>query len=364
MAGASKRGPSSTDRPVSPPPVKRKFRAGHVSDAVTESHVPHLPGVDASQLAIFSWNVNGVGPFFQKQLRFAAALTTEPGPLRAVLKRHGWPQIFCLQEVKIRNGDEVTQRRLGSAANFGASDKEPLYEAIFNLPRDKYNATGFGGKVHGVCSLIRSDFIPEIEATTRPDWDLEGRFLVHELRCGLVVINGYWVNGTFAPYRNSQTGLPDGDRHGLKLRYHAKVLKEVLAYQASGKDVVLVGDMNVARDYIDGHPNLRTDPIQHVHNREDFNDKFFKDPNGMRGIDVFRHLHAKEKRYSYYNRNRKWGESADRVDLIIASRRVVEDRKAVTSCDICDTQKDAGHSDHVPLFITLDFAKLCEKNTS
>lgn len=358
MTSAKKHDLPSADRSVSPPAVRRKIEPEHVSDVTVQTHVPAHSETDTSRLTIFSWNVNGVGPFFQPQLQFASNSSTSSGPLRAVLRRHNWPQIFGLQEVKIRNTDKVTQRRLALAANNGADTGEPLYEAIFNLPRDKYNATGWGGRVHGVASLVRSDFVQEITTTRHPDWDLEGRFLIHELGCGLVVFNGYWINGTSAPYRSSQTGLPNGDRHDLKLRYHTRVLEEVLRYEARDYHVVLVGDMNVARDHIDGHPNLRVNPIQHVHNREDFNNKFFNDPNGMRGIDVFRHLHGKQRKYTYHNRNRGWGESADRVDLIIASRGLIETRKAVITCDICDTQEDAGHSDHVPLFITLDMSKL------
>ena len=355
-----KRGLASIDRAVSPPASRNKLDP--VSAVPTKSHVEDVSGglspSSSDSVKVVSWNVNGIGPFLQKRLQFQPSMTTSQKSLREVLRRHKWPQLLCLQEVKIRNGDDVTQCQLQKAANADASSGEPTYEITFSLPRDKFNATGFGGKVHGVASLIRSDFLLEINKTKAPAWDLEGRILIHELQCGLVVINGYWLNGTSAPYRNPKTGLPDGDRHDLKLRYHNYMLEETLIYQKEGKHVVLVGDMNIAPDYIDGYPNLRENPIQHVRNRQDFNNKFFNDPNGMRGVDAFRHLRGKQKKYTYHSPNRKWGTSMDRVDLIIASRSLIDAAAAVVDCDICDSQADIGHSDHVPLLIVVDLSKL------
>ena len=360
MPLSGKRGLASIDRAVSPPATRKKL--DHVSDVPTKSHVEDLSEdlspSSSDSLKVVSWNVNGVGPFLQKRLQFHTGINASQKSLHEVLRRHKWPQLLCLQEVKIRNGDDVTQRQLQKAANADASPNEPTYEITFSLPRDKFNATGFGGKVHGVASLIRSDFLLMIKKTEAPAWDLEGRILIHELHCGLVVINGYWVNGTSALYRNPKTGLHDGDRHDLKLRYHNHILEETLTYQKEGKYVVLVGDMNIAPDYIDGYPNLRTNPIQHVRNRQDFNDKFLNDPNGMRGVDVFRHLRGKQKKYTYHSPNRPWGASMDRVDLIIASRSLIDAAAAVVDCDTCDSQADIGHSDHVPILIVVNLSKL------
>ena len=302
-----------------------------------------------------SWNVNGVGPLLQKRISFDE--TKALYPLRAFLQRHAWPDFLCLQEVKINQKDSATRRRLQQAANEGGEPDEPEYNIVFSLPRDKYNATGFGGKVHGVASLIRHDTLLQVEATRTPDWDLEGRILIHELSNRLVIINGYWVNGTGNAYRDPATGKPDGDRHALKLRYHQHILDEVLGYERKGHQVILVGDMNIARQSIDGYPNLRTSPDQHVRNRYDFNQKFFHDDAGMKGVDVFRHLHKDQKKYTYWPRNRPWGSSMDRVDLIISSRILVEQPDAVSEADICDNEIDRGHSDHVPLWIVVNSEK-------
>ena len=308
-----------------------------------------------------SWNVNGVAPLLQKRISFDPTMSLYP--LRTFLKRHDWPDMLCLQEVKINNKDTLTQRRLQQAANEGGNPGDPEYNIVFSLPRDKHNATGFGGKVHGVATLTRQDTALCVQTIRMPDWDLEGRILIHESR-ELVIINGYWVNGTDSPYRNPAAGKPDGDRHGLKLRYHQNILNEVLEYERKGRRVIMVGDMNVARKPIDGFPNLRTSPAQHVKNRYDFNQKFFNDELGMRGIDVFRHFHGDQKKYTYRSRNRPWGSSMDRVDLIIASRDLVEQDDALVGSDICDNQLDRGHSDHVPLWVTVDTSKTRKQKSS
>jgi exonuclease III len=306
-------------------------------------------------IRIFSWNVNGIGPLLQKQLSF------DPGslsPLRLFLKRHQWPQLLCLQEVKISPKDLPTQRQLQHAANEGKATDDPTYTLEVSLPRDKYNARGFSGRVHGVASLIRDDFALKIRATHRPDWDLEGRVLIHEHESGLAIINGYWVNGTENPYRDPNTGKVTGTRHDHKLRFHQHMLEETLRLENEGSHVVLVGDMNVARARIDGHPNLRTFPVQHVRNREDFNSKFFESENGMKGVDVFRHIHGDAPKFTYHSRGRPWGESCDRVDLLIASGALIDKYHAVAGADICDSPQERGHSDHVPLWISIDLSKL------
>lgn len=306
---------------------------------------------------MFSWNINGVGPLLQTQLSFTRGSLS---PLRSLLKRHEWPHLLCLQEVKISRKDAATQRHLEHAANQGHVGDEPTYTIHFSLPRDKHNATGFGGKVHGVASVVRNDFSTGIHLTRRPDWDLEGRILIHEHVSGLIIINGYWVNGTSNPYRDPDTGKTTGTRHDHKLRFHQHVLEEVVRFESIGRLVVLIGDMNVAPAQIDGQPHLRTSPVQHVTNRADFNSKFLADQNlrGMRGIDVFRHMHGDTKKFTYHPRGRPWGESCDRVDLIIVSRGLIHDLAAVQDCDICDSPQERGHSDHVPVWMALDLLKL------
>ena len=344
------------DCAVSPPPTKRRRLSKDMVGAASTKEK------NANHLAIYSWNVNGVGPLLQKQISFDQSASHFP--LRAFLKRHSWPQLLCLQEVKIKHDDHATQRKLEFAANDGNLPGEPTYFADFSLPRDKHNAIGFGGKVHGVATLIRDDLSKDVAVTRKVDWDLEGRVLVTETVDQIAVINGYWVNGTDVPYKDPKTGAVVGTRHDHKLRFHQHMLQESLSLQRRGFGVVLIGDMNVARNKLDGHPNLRTSPAQHVKNRHDFNQKFFVSEDGFRGVDIFRHFHGQTPKFTYHPRGVNWGSSCDRVDNIIVSQSLVPagpDAKLehdvfhpqVIATDILDNATDRGHSDHVPLFVVL-----------
>ena len=349
----------SNTREVSPPPTKRR----RVTGASSEAHDTSIPR--GNHVAVFSWNVNGVGPLLQHQLSFEQR---SEAPLRAFLRRQSWPQFLCLQEVKIRNSDEATQRKLGLAANSSKQSGEPQYTARFSLPRDKYNAIGFGGRVHGVATLIRDDILPSLTKLWLPEWDLEGRVQIMELSSRLAIINGYWPNGTENLYRDPSTGITIGTRHDHKLNFHRHMLKESLALQKRGFGVILIGDVNIARNTIDGHPNLRTSPSQHVKNRYDFNQKFFDAEDGFQGIDAFRELHGQQRKYTYHPRGIKWGSSCDRVDNALASRCLFPNARGpnnaeapytsadsrIIAADILDNPQDRGHSDHVPLYVVVE----------
>ncbi|KAF7505876.1 hypothetical protein GJ744_012498 [Endocarpon pusillum] len=443
MSTALKRALSKDERCVSPPPTRRKT----TQDSAPASESYQIPPSQQGYLRIFSWNVNGIAPFLQRPISFSKT-TPFRSPLRDFLLRHHWPHILCLQEVKINGKDTATQRALQHAANLDSSvagsnntcptSPTPTYTIHYSLPRDKYNATGFGGKVHGVATLIRDDLAQSLgtpsltSSTRRVDWDLEGRVLITTLALALPLsstppststpintttspthhlhlIHAYWPNGSTLPYRSPLTGQPFGTRHDYKLRFHEHMLSEALTLQKppmsssqsqspspkSPSHVLLIGDMNIAPQRIDGHPHLRTSPHQHVLNRADFNEKFLRRENaaGFQGWDVWRLLRGGERRYTYHPRGTGWGRSCDRVDLAVAGAGLVgghdeattaskkeenlavevdaaQDGRgrgrgretvgrlgkkgAIVAIDIYDNEVDRGHSDHVPLSVSLD----------
>ncbi|MCJ1329518.1 hypothetical protein MMC10_006198 [Thelotrema lepadinum] len=293
------------ERTVSPPPLKRQRLS--VTDATPTSagaslapSIPSRPITDLqpNQLRIFSWNINGIAPFLQKSItsyftsKSSKRRTRSPSPgspsasaeeyapsLRACLRRWKFPHLVTLQEAKIAPGDEGTIARVRAAVRAPAGSTEPGYEAFFALPRDKFNARGFGGKVYGVVLLVKDDVLAgsrdgEPKRATGVDWDLEGRFLKFEMEKEKVVVFGvYSVNGTDNAYRSPATGLIVGTRHDRKRAFHSELRSEAALYEKRGWSVIIAGDLNIARKPIDGFPGIRLGPA-HVENRTDFEDKF------------------------------------------------------------------------------------------
>ena len=187
------------------------------------------------------------------------------------------------------------------------------------------------------------------------DWDREGRIQIVETQTTpkLSIWNIYAVNGTENPYKDSKTGAVIGTRHDRKLAVHKHLLEEAQSLEQQDYSVILAGDLNIARDILDGHPNLRTFPEQHVRNRADFNRKFFEDEDGMKAIDTFRHVNGEKRSYTYYPRGRPFGSSCDRVDLIICSTTL---KHSIVDADCLATPAERGPSDHCPLFAAFDIA--------
>ena len=211
-------------------------------------------------------------------------------------------------------------------------------------------------------------------------WDVEGRVLVIETKAvdkvpKLAIFNIYAVNGTELPYKDPNTGHTSGTRHDGKLRVHALLQAECRELEKTGFGVILAGDMNIARARLDGYPNLRTFPKQHCLNRADFEAKFFAsalkrtysledtaksveansaNDAGLGMIDTFRHLHPEQKSYTYYPRTKSFGESCDRVDMILISSSLESN---LEGAGMHETPSERGPSDHVPLFAELEFER-------
>ncbi|KAF1846152.1 DNase I-like protein [Cucurbitaria berberidis CBS 394.84] len=368
------------DRDISPPPAKRRKFAAQRASRIQTSPLPApeaLPPIDSNVLRIFSWNINGIAPFLQKPITSffqtsnkkaqGAKDAIPPASLRGFLQRHGWPAMLFLQEVKVATKDTKTQNDVKAAvksrspSEMTSGHNGPTYEAHFTLPNDPYNARGLrgNGKVYGVCSILRSDLRKDFDVNIRTvDWDQEGRISVVEVTSTsrkMAIYNIYAVNGTENPYRDPTTGAIRGTRHDRKLEFHRLLMQECMDLEKAGWEVLLAGDMNVAPDARDGYPKLRTFPQQHIVNRADFHEKLLEG-KGLNGVDVWRQMHAEEKRYTYFSRGREWGTSCDRVDYFIAGRKAWDDGH-IKACGILDSEAERGPSDHVPIWADVELER-------
>ncbi|KAK8087513.1 hypothetical protein PG994_002487 [Apiospora phragmitis] len=346
--------------------------------------------------------------------------------LRQALKRYEWPHMLLLQNVRIKPRDKATQSAIRDAVNAAQSsgprplplsrdvnprgfldatspaavmvDGGPKYNVFFHLPAsDPYDdAKGSDEGVAGVAAIIRRD--SHVLSVGGAWWDKEGgRVQVIETKrlsfpldgdadeaawsssnlepVELAIFNVYSVKGTGTGYETSyplggDSGPSRTRQHNQKLALHAALLREAHSYGARGHHVLLAGTFHVAPDARDAHPKLRNYPIQHLHNRTDFQDKFFgrkllhKAPEGaapakgnhtrwqkgLDGIDTFRHVHGDERRYSHHPRGRTWGARCKRVDLIIAAQSLED---AIVGAGICDSPRDWGPSDHCPVWVEI-----------
>ncbi len=186
------------------------------------------------------------------------------------------------------------------------------------------------------------------------EWDREGRVLLVEIpEWKVVVVNVYAVNGTTNEYRDPETGVVSGDRHGRKRVFQERLRDEVRGCEGveegGGMDVVVVGDLNVAREGVDSWPELRGGR-EHVASRKGFEELFMR---GLGMADTFRAVRGLERKFTYRPRNRPWGAGGDRVDLILVSKGLMA-RGGVRGADILDCEEERGPSDHVPLFVEID----------
>ena len=82
--------------------------------------------------------------------------------------------------------------------------------------------------------------------------------------------------------------------------------------------------------------------------------------NGLAMVDSFRYLHPDSRCYTFYPRITTFGESCDRVDMIIISKSLQGHLK---EAGMHETPSERGPSDHVPLYAYLDFEESDNKRS-
>lgn len=246
-------------------------------------------------MKIATWNVNG--------LRARAAQLTE------------WiardrPDVFCLQELK------------ATAAQIPAESKIPEYHAYWHTLK------GYSG----VSLHVRKDLFAVDPVFSRPHFDMESRIVQVE-HGDLVIASVYVPNG--------------GKDYPAKLAFVKSLIEWAGKLTADGRQLILCGDMNIARADIDVHPKERKPNAVGQRPEEralfetlldaglaDLGRQFDPDnPNLFTWWAPWRNLRA---------RNIGW-----RLDYVLASAAIAA---RATHCVVLN---DVGTSDHAPVILTV-----------
>jgi exodeoxyribonuclease III len=289
-------------------------------------------------LRFISWNIENLLPALGIPSR-----TPRRRPPRAhlieIMQQLSWPDLLCLQEVRVRPGDQAHVEAMNDAL--------PGYACHHALCDDPRNARFRGGRAYGVATYVRDQLaaIP----LARPSWDREGRVIAIALpAAALVVINVYAVNGTDRPHFDHELGRIAGDRHAFKRRFQADLIAYVQSVRQE-RQLVLLGDWNVSRSALDTWPRLRSEPA-HVLARAMFNETLMP---ALDVVDVYRVLHPEQRAYSWFNRLAPPGTlDAARVDFALISGALLAQ---VQRAAILDDPTQRFHSDHAPVELTMRY---------
>jgi exodeoxyribonuclease-3 len=248
-------------------------------------------------MKIASWNVNGI------RKRFTEA--------QAWIERER-PDVVCLQELK------------------ASSDQVPA--ALCEM--EGYRCYWHGGKGYsGVGLHVKLAAFRTPPVFSHPDFDYEHRIVVAQLD-DLAVASVYVPNG--------------GKDFPAKMRFVASLERHVAEALASGRRLVLCGDLNIARSEVDVHPKERkATAIGQLPEEREALERILS--HGM--VDVGRAFDpANDRLFTWWApwRNLRQRNIGWRIDYVLASEAVAA--KVTRSV----VQADVGTSDHAPLVVEID----------
>lgn len=254
-------------------------------------------------MKIVSWNLNGIRACYKKGLQ--DFVNSEK------------PDILCVQETKAHIDQvEVEARKLGWENSYWSSAVRKGYSGVATFVNKPPAAVHLGWGME--------------------QYDSEGRIVITD-HGPFDLYNIYFPNGGSGDIRHNfkQQFLKDLNQH----------LKEKLN---KGRDVIVVGDYNVAHEAIDVYDPIRLSKVSGFFPEER---AWFDSFLDLGFIDTFRYFKPTEaKRYSWWSyrelariSNRGW-----RIDYICVSKGL---EKYLSSADILDQVEG---SDHCPVVATLD----------
>lgn len=251
-------------------------------------------------MKLISWNVNGV---------------------RAAVNKNAFewvskvrPDFLGLQEIK------------------ASEDQIPAEIYALNFKEININSGNRAG-YSGVLSL--SNFDTTTSKCLFSSDDECGRVLEHRFK-DIVLFNIYFPNGQ-----------KDDERLGYKMRFYAEFLEYIKELRASGKSVIICGDVNTAHAEIDlKNPKSNKDRSGFLDTERAWIDELLE--TGF--IDTFRHLYPQTVKYSWwsYRFNARKNNAGWRIDYFFISENLLPNLKEAFILD------DIEGSDHCPVGIEID----------
>ena len=255
-------------------------------------------------LRIITLNLNGIRSAASKGLlRWLAAQKAD---------------VVCLQEVKAQLPDLAPELI-----------NPPRYTGHFSCA-EKRGYSGVGLYCRKPPDKIYSGFGSK-------EFDAEGRYLRADFG-RLSVISVYLPSGSSSD-----------ERQQAKFRYLKKFMPHLAKLRASGREIVLCGDWNIAHKEIDlknwrgNRKNSGFLPEERAWLSEVF--------DRVGWVDVFRRLDPRPEQYTWWsNRGQAWAKNVGwRIDYQIATPGIAARAKAAA------IYKKQRFSDHAPLTVDYDF---------
>jgi exodeoxyribonuclease-3 len=221
------------------------------------------------------------------------------------------PDVVCLQEIKARP-DQVPERC-----------KLPDYHAYWHGER----------AYSGVSLYLRRGLAGDAPVFAHPEFDMETR-IVHVHVGNLVLASVYVPNG--------------GKDYAAKIDFFTRLVAWTRELTAQGHELVVCGDLNIARTDQDVHAKERKPGV--IGQRQEERD-LFADLLGDRLVDVARALRPDDDAmFTWWPpwRNMRQRNIGWRIDYILASPSLAARAKS------CEVLADVGTSDHAPVMLTLD----------
>ena len=243
-------------------------------------------------MKLITWNVNGIRA---RHAELKTLIDTEV------------PDILCLQEIKA-SPDKVPDLLVSAA--------------------DHWSYWHGSGGYSGVAMIVRHGFVMERPAFHHPSFDMESRIVVADLG-SVLVASVYVPNG--------------GKDYDAKLSFFTALKAWATETIASGRDVVICGDLNIAREERDVHPKERK--LNQIGTRPEER-ALFAGLLDAGLIDVGRTLDPDNNElYTWWApwRNLRQRNIGWRIDYVLATEGFAGRANSAVS------RRDFGTSDHAPV---------------